>query len=105
MDKPYTESTKLCNASNLQYCNPLYHCNCELTIEWYSGGEQYYRDARDEVENSAKISALEELLATKLAEYLDSTFSYTLTKLSSAAQASLYKGPAQSEEEIIQQLL
>ena len=52
--------------------------------------------AEDEGDNSAKISALEDLLATKLAEYLDATFSYSLTKLSSSAQTHLYKGPSKN---------
>lgn len=58
----------------------------------YNRGDSYYDDPEED--NSGKISALEELLATKLAEYLDSTFSYALAKLSSATQAHLYKGPS-----------
>lgn len=61
----------------------------------YSSGESYYTDSEVD-DNSAKITALEELLATKLAEYLDSTFTYSLTKLSSSVQAHLYKGPTKS---------
>lgn len=62
----------------------------------YSSGDSYYSTNEDEADNSAKITALEDLLATKLAEYLDSTFSYSLTKLLSVAQAHLYKGPPES---------
>ena len=40
-----------------------------------------------------KVAALEELLASKLAEFLDGVFSYSLSQLSSAAKTHLYKGP------------
>ncbi|CAI7996256.1 Probable ATP-dependent RNA helicase DHX34 [Geodia barretti] len=40
-----------------------------------------------------KVSALEELLASKLAEFLDGVFSYSLSQLSSVAKTHLYKGP------------
>ena len=62
----------------------------------YSSGDSFYSTAEDEDDNASKISALEDLLATKLAEYLDSTFSYSLTKLLSTALAHLYKGPPKS---------
>ena len=39
------------------------------------------------------MSALEELLASKLAEFLDGVFSYCLSQLSSVAKTHLYKGP------------
>ena len=39
-----------------------------------------------------KVAALEDLLASKLAQFLDTTYSYTLAQLSSAAKGHLYKG-------------
>jgi hypothetical protein len=39
-----------------------------------------------------KVTALEDLLASKLAEFLDSSYSYTLRQLSSSAKTHLYKG-------------
>lgn len=73
----------------------LLELKLEASKRHHSTGESYYSNmAGDEEDNSAKISALEDLLATKLAEYLDATFSYSLTKLSSSAQTHLYKGPS-----------
>ena len=60
-----------------------------------SDDERYYGDSH---ETSAKIAALEELLASKLAEFLDSSFPYTLNQLSSAAKESLYKGPSTDQK-------
>ena len=74
-------------------------CTCwfyKLVTEWLchvsarSDDERYYGDSH---EMSAKTAALEELLASKLAEFLDSSFPYTLNQLSSAAKENLYKGP------------
>ena len=39
-----------------------------------------------------KVAALENLLASKLAEFLDSSYSYSLRQLSSVAKTHLYKG-------------
>lgn len=61
--------------------------------ERYSRGDSDYSRHTDEVDNTAQVAALEDLLATKLAEYLDGTFPYSLSKLPSAALATLYRGP------------
>ena len=45
-------------------------------------------------DDSAKISYLEETLASKLAEFLDSSFPYTLHLIPSAMKSHLYKGPS-----------
>ena len=55
-----------------------------------SDDERYYGDSH---ESSSKTAALEELLASKLAQFLDSSFPYTLNQLTSAAKENLYKGP------------
>lgn len=51
---------------------------------------------RDESERDRrlekKVTALENLLASKLAEFLDSSYSYSLHQLSSSAKTHLYKG-------------
>lgn len=62
----------------------------------YSRGDSYYSDDTDDNDSSAKISALEDLLATKLAEYLSGTFYYSFTKLLSSALTNLYRGPSES---------
>jgi len=41
----------------------------------------------------ANIAALEDLLATKLSEFLGSSYSYTLHQIPSSMKAHLYKGP------------
>ena len=50
----------------------------------------YERDSDD----SAKIAVLEETLASKLAEFLDSSFPYKLHLIPSTMKNSLYKGPS-----------
>ena len=45
-------------------------------------------------DDSAKISYLEETLASKLAEFLDSSFPYSLHLIPSAMKSHLYKGPS-----------
>ena len=52
--------------------------------------DPYERDSDD----FAKISFLEEMLASKLAEFLDSSFPYTLHVVPSAVKSHLYKGPS-----------
>lgn len=51
---------------------------------------------RDESERDRrlekKVAALENLLASKLAEFLDSSYSYSLHQLPSSAKTHLYKG-------------
>ena len=81
-------------ASKSQFCLFFFLvCLYFFNSEHYSRGESYYDDS---VDNTVKISAMEELLATKLAEYLDSTFSYSLLKLPSTALTNLYKGSPKS---------
>ena len=50
-------------------------------------------EARRDRRLEKKILALEDLLASKLAQFLDSCYSYSLSQLSSAAKTHLYKGP------------
>ena len=57
------------------------------------GDDQYKRDSDD----SAKIAVLEETLASKLAEFLDSSFPYKLHLIPSAMKSHLYKGPPTGE--------
>ena len=49
-------------------------------------------------DDTSKTAALEELLASKLAEFLDSSFPYTLGQLSGAAKEHLYKGPPPDDQ-------
>lgn len=63
-----------------------------MLLERYSRGDSDYSDY-DDADSTAQVQALEELLATKLAEYLNSTHQYTLAKIPSTALATLYKGP------------
>ena len=55
--------------------------------------DPYERDDDD----SAKISILEEALASKLAEFLDSSFPYSLYMIPSTMKGHLYKGPPTGE--------
>ncbi len=43
--------------------------------------------------------AMEELLASKLAKFLDSAFFYSLSQVPSSVKAHLYKGPSQPDEQ------
>lgn len=69
-----------------------------MLIERYSHGDSDFGhdDDWEDVDCTAQVAALEDLLATKLAEYLNSTYQYSLSKLPSTALALLYKGPPKS---------
>ena len=63
------------------------HCTFNLQFFSIACHDSYDTD-------SAKISFLEETLASKLAEFLDSSFPYTLHLIPSAMKSHLYKGPS-----------
>ncbi len=53
----------------------------------------------DDFDDTSKTAALETLLASKLAEFLDSSFPYKLGQLSAAGKEHLYKGPPPDNQE------
>lgn len=57
----------------------------------YSSGENAKEEHSQQWD--ANIAALEDLLATKLSEFLGSSYSYTLHQIPSSMKAHLYKGP------------
>ena len=67
------------------YCQS---CTGVETVFPRAGRESEERDLRLD----KKVSALESLLASKLAEFLDSSFPYTLHQIPSSAKTHLYKG-------------
>lgn len=62
-----------------------------------SDQEESERDRRLE----KKVTALEELLASKLAQFLDSSFSYSLRQLPSSAKTHLYKGSTDTPTTVV----
>ncbi len=62
------------------------------------GADGSFTDPSDR-ERLRATAAMEELLASKLAEFLDSAFPYSLTQVPSSMKAHLYKGPPQAEEQ------
>lgn len=56
------------------------------------GDEENMEAATEKVEN------LEELLGSRLAQFLDTNYRYTLSQISSSIRPHLYKGPSTSSE-------
>lgn len=53
-------------------------------------------DEDEDDSESEEIRSLERLLGSRLAEFLDADYGYTLSQVSSSIRPHLYKGPAHS---------
>ena len=54
--------------------------------------------SHDTASNSADTTDMEDLLGSKLAEFLDTDYKYTLNQISSSTRPHLYKGPSTAKE-------
>ena len=54
----------------------------------------------DQGRESEEIQSLEKLLGSRLAEFLDSDYNYTLSQISSSIRPHLYKGPPSTTSKV-----